>query len=82
MKKEEIRKAAARLQKTGNRTLSLAVEAEVEALEAEHAALRACEKELRHLVVLLGPLEKDGRLDVPGLATLNGARAAIAKVKP
>lgn len=36
-------------------------------------------KELNHLVVLLEPLEKDGSLDVPGLATLNGARAAIKK---
>lgn len=36
-------------------------------------------KELNHLVALLEPLEKDGSLDVPGLATLNGARAAIKK---
>jgi hypothetical protein len=36
-------------------------------------------KELQHLVRLLEPLEKDGGLDIPGLATLNGARAAIKK---
>jgi len=36
-------------------------------------------KELRHLVRLLEPAEKDGAIDVPGLATLNGARAAIRK---
>jgi hypothetical protein len=38
-------------------------------------------KELWHLVRLLEPLERDGRLDVPGLATLNGARAALAKAR-
>lgn len=36
-------------------------------------------KELSHLVSHLEPLEKDGGLQVPGLATLNGARAAISK---
>jgi hypothetical protein len=36
-------------------------------------------KELRHLVRLLEPAEKDGAIDVPGLATLNAARAAIRK---
>ena len=35
-------------------------------------------KELQHLVALLEPLERDGTLNVPGHATLNGARAAIA----
>lgn len=35
--------------------------------------------ELQHLVRLLEPLEADGSLNVPGLATLNGARAAIRK---
>lgn len=34
-------------------------------------------KELDHLVRLLEPLEQS--LNVPGLATLNGARAAIAR---
>lgn len=38
-------------------------------------------RELVHLVRLLEPLERDGGLDVPGLATLNGARAAIAKAE-
>jgi hypothetical protein len=37
--------------------------------------------ELRHLVLLLEPLEKGGTLNVPGLATLNGARVAIAKAE-
>jgi DNA-directed RNA polymerase subunit RPC12/RpoP len=34
-------------------------------------------RELRHLVRLLEPLEQEGGLAVPGLATLNGARAAL-----
>lgn len=38
---------------------------------------QALAKELRHLVRLLEPLEKDGSLDVPGLATLNGSRKAL-----
>ena len=37
--------------------------------------------ELKHLVRLLEPLEKSGALNVPGLATLNGALAAIAKAE-
>lgn len=36
-------------------------------------------KELQHLVRLLQPLEENGGFNVPGLATLNGARLAIAK---
>lgn len=36
-------------------------------------------RELSHLVRLLEPLERDGGLNVPGLATLNGAREAIRK---
>lgn len=36
-------------------------------------------KELEHLVKLLEPLEQSGSLDVPGLATLNGARNALKK---
>lgn len=35
--------------------------------------------ELAHLVRLLEPLEQEGGLKVPGIATLNGARAAIKK---
>lgn len=38
-------------------------------------------KELKHLVGLLEPLEQEGGLNVPGLATLNGARAALKKVE-
>lgn len=36
-------------------------------------------RELAHLVRLLESLEKDGGLEVPGLATLNGARMALRK---
>lgn len=36
---------------------------------------------LEHLVRLLEPQELDGVLNVPGLATLNGARAAIRKAR-
>lgn len=35
-------------------------------------------KELESLVCLMEPLETEGRLSVPGLATLNGPRAALA----
>lgn len=37
-------------------------------------------RELLHLVRLMEPLE-DGGLNIPGLATLNGARAALAKAE-
>ena len=37
--------------------------------------------ELKHLIALIEPLERDGRLNVPGLATLNGARAAVARAE-
>lgn len=37
--------------------------------------------ELLHLVRLMEPLEDRGQLDIPGLATLNGARAALAKAR-
>lgn len=36
-------------------------------------------RQLAHLVRLIEPLERDGSLNIPGLATLNGARAALAK---
>lgn len=36
-------------------------------------------RELKHLIRLMEPLEADGTLNIPGLATLNGARAAAAK---
>ncbi|QSQ14017.1 hypothetical protein [Myxococcus landrumensis] len=36
-------------------------------------------RELRHLVRLIEPLETEGGLNVPGLATLNGARRALRK---
>lgn len=38
-------------------------------------------RELEHLVRLLEPAISDGRVSVPGLATLNAARAAIAKAE-
>ena len=44
-------------------------------------AARELLKELEHLVRLLEPMERDGSLQVPGLATLNGARRAIKKAK-
>ena len=37
--------------------------------------------ELKHLVALLGLMELASTLNVPGLATLNGAREAIAKAE-
>lgn len=36
-------------------------------------------KELQRLVSLMEPGETEGWLNIPGLATLNGARAALAK---
>lgn len=36
-------------------------------------------KELQHLVKIMEPLEKECALNIPGLATLNGARSAIKK---
>jgi capsule polysaccharide export protein KpsE/RkpR len=69
-----------------------ALRAEVEALRKcirANAALCAGQtkdilclrRELSHLVFLLEPLERDGTLNVPGLATLNGARAVLTKEK-
>lgn len=54
-------------------------DSKTEALKAA-ALFRAAyqlKKELRHLVLLIEPLEKYGGLNIPGLATLNGARAAL-----
>jgi hypothetical protein len=45
------------------------------------AAATALYRELDHLVALLGPMEQSGALRVPGLATLNGARAALARAR-
>lgn len=45
------------------------------------AAAPAMYRELAHLVRLLEPMERDGSLNVPGLATLNGARAALAQAE-
>ena len=61
-------------------------DADIDVAEAEaNAHFMAASKilywELNHLVTLLEPLESNGNLNVPGLATLNGARAAIAKAK-
>ena len=55
-----------------------------EALDAAKRLQRAAPallEKLQHLVRLLEPLEQAGGMDVPGLATLNGARAAIAQAK-
>ena len=47
--------------------------------------VRACNahdalvRELSHLVRLIEPMERDGSLNIPGLATLNGAREALAE---
>lgn len=38
-------------------------------------------RELAHLVRLMEPLEQAGTLNVPGLATLNGAREALRKAE-
>lgn len=43
------------------------------------AAAPDLHRELSHLVALLEPLEQSGALNVPGLATLNGARLALSK---
>lgn len=54
----------------------------IEASDADRDLIAAAPdllRELRHLVRLLEPMEREGGLDVPGLATLNGARAAIAR---
>lgn len=38
-------------------------------------------RELEHLVRLVEPCIQDGRASIPGLATFNGAKAAIAKAR-
>ena len=45
--------------------------------DSMYAAGKALLKELAHLVKVLEPLEKDGSLTVPGLASLNGALKAL-----
>lgn len=47
----------------------------IQELEAHRAELR---KELGHLVFLMEPVEYSTGLNIPGLATLNGARNALA----
>ncbi len=54
---------------------------EIEANARLIAAAPELLTELRHLVSLLEPLENDGTLHVPGIATLNGAREAIRKAE-
>ena len=51
---------------------------EIKHLKAVNADLL---NELERLVMLIEPLEREGGMKIPGLATLNGARAAIAKAK-
>jgi hypothetical protein len=52
---------------------------------AANAALGAAApdlyKELAHLVALIEPCINDGRVSIPGLATLNAAHAALAKAR-
>jgi hypothetical protein len=38
-------------------------------------------KELKHLIRLMEPLEREGGFNIPGLATLNGAREALRKLE-
>ncbi len=60
----------------------LSVEGPIEN-EADKALIAAAPellKELKHLVSLMEPVEETG-LNIPGLATLNGARAAIARAE-
>ena len=45
------------------------------------AAAPDLERELSHLVRVLEPLVASGAFNIPGLATLNGARAALAKAR-
>jgi hypothetical protein len=45
----------------------------------ENATESNVRRELSHLVRLLEPMERNGSLHVPGLATLNGARRALSK---
>lgn len=52
-----------------------------EADKALIAAVTDLYAELAHLVRLLEPLEREGTLAVPGLATLNAARAALRKAE-
>jgi len=47
--------------------------------EAQRDELR---RELEHLVFLMEPVEYGGGLNIPGLATLNGARNALAASAP
>lgn len=56
----------------------------IAALEAKDARIKELEesrenlrRELSHLVFLMEPLEQSGELNIPGLATLNGARKAL-----
>jgi hypothetical protein len=43
------------------------------------AAAPCLYRELERLVSLMEPLEREGSLNIPGLATLNGARAVLQK---
>lgn len=47
-------------------------------LAQRDARIAELEKELSHLVRLIEPLERDGTMNIPGLATLNGARSALS----
>ncbi len=52
--------------------------------EANARLIAACPdlyRELAYLVSMIEPLEREGRIQIPGIATLNGARAALAKAR-
>lgn len=60
----------------GNTPIAKMAAAELRRLHAVNAELL---RELQHLVRLVEPCINDGRASIPGLATFNGAKAAIAK---
>jgi len=64
----------------GDLSLPILERKEQEVAQAKvFAASNELLKELIHLVQLMEPLEQEGKLNIPGLATLNGARNAINK---
>lgn len=71
------------LNEAGDLRVAVVLGAHDEARANAHlfASSSALYAELLHLVRLMEPLEDCGQLDIPGLATLNGARAALAKAR-
>ena len=58
------------------------LEAERERAKQAEAQRDELRRELEHLVFLMEPVEYGGGLNIPGLATLNGARNALAASAP